>query len=100
LKTERRIIMAKSVASRWVESHLQAEHRLVIFGTSSDIRKLPNLLRSFRDGKIAMSEVSSLPDLGIQESFDQITVWSTDRVALKTLANWFEKRGMETSGVW
>jgi len=102
VKTERRIIMAKTVAQRFIESHLNAEYRLQVYGSGQDIRKLPSLLRSFRDGKIRLSglDVEPIEDLGINENFDSLEIWSSHREPLKKLAHWFEKRGMETTGIW
>jgi hypothetical protein len=102
LKTERRIIMAKTVAKRYLESRLNEEYRLQVYGNFQDIKKLPNLLRSFRDGKLKLAglDVGPIPDLGIQENFDSIEIWSSHRDPLKKLAHWFEKKGMETTGIW
>lgn len=102
MKSERRIIMAKNVAQRFIEDRLSAEYRLQVYGNSQDIKKLPGLLRSFRDGKINLTGLDTpyIEDLGIQENFDSIELWSTHREPLKKLASWFEKRGMETTGIW
>jgi len=97
---ERRVIMAKTVASRWLENRVREEHRLTILGCAKAVNNLPNLLRSFRDGKVAMAGVEPLPDLGLQEEFDAISLWSSDRTALISLKDWCEKRGLETSGIW
>lgn len=99
--SERRVVLAKTVAQRWLQNHLHEEYRFQVFRSAScDIKKLPNLLRSFRDARVKISGVSPLPDLGIQEGFDAISLWSSNREALLQLKNWFEDRGMETTGMW
>lgn len=99
-KPKKRVVMAKRVARRWVGKFSTPEYRFQVLYGAREIKNLPNLLRSFRDGKVAMSEVDSLPDLGVKESFDAVEVWSRNREALVKLAAWFEKRGFETTGVW
>jgi len=99
-KTERRVVMARRVARRWVRQAAQAEFRFRVLLGAKEIRNLPGLLRSFRDCRIAMVDVSPIPDLGVKEAFDYIDVWSRDREGLIQLQNWFEKRGFETTGVW
>ncbi len=76
------------------------EHRFTVLLGTREIRNLPGLLRSFRDGKIAMSDVPRITDLGVKEGFDFVNVWSQDRDGLVALKDWFEKRGFETTGVW
>jgi len=98
--TKKRVVMAKRVARRWVGHFASPEYRFQVLYGVKEIKNLPNLLRSFRDGKVAMADVDSLPDLGVKESFDAVEVWSRDREALVKLAAWFEKRGFETTGVW
>jgi len=66
----------------------------------SDYENLPNLLRSFRDGKVALKKVASIPDLGIEVQADYVSVWSKNRTALLTLRKWCEDRKLETSGIW
>lgn len=99
--SERRVVLAKTVAQRWLENRVRPEYRFQVFRSAScDIKKLPSLLRSFRDQKIKIAGVSPLPDLGIQEEFDTISLWSSNREALLQLKNWFEERGLETTGMW
>jgi hypothetical protein len=93
-----RVILSRKLASRWLREKGQAEYRLRIFG--SQIRNFPGLLRSFRDNRTRIAGVTPITDLGIQEGFDYVTVWSKDYPALKTLQKWAESKGMETSGVW
>ncbi|MDB4278176.1 hypothetical protein N9917_01100 [Deltaproteobacteria bacterium] len=96
----RRVVMAKDVAASWLEKRAKAEYRLTVYYGAREVRNLPGLVRSLRDNRLKMAGVSPLPDLGIAEAFDSFTVWSQDRVALITLKDWFEKRDIETSGVW
>lgn len=100
VKAEKKVVMVRRVARKWVSRVAEAEYRFGILYGSREIKNLPGLLRSFRDGKIAMEGVSTIGDLGIKESFDQLEVWSADREKLIGLKDWFEKRGFETSGVW
>jgi len=99
-KTEKRVVMPKTVARRWVARVAHAEYRFKVLLGSVEIRNLPGLLRSFRDRRVAMAGVTPLPDLGIKESFDAIEVWSSNHEGLVRLKDWFEKRGFETTGVW
>ena len=92
--------MAKRVAAKWLQRTSQAEYRFEVLGGASDLRHIPNMLRSFRDGKVAVQGVPLIPDLGIQDHGDSLALWSRDRTAIVALKDWFEKRGYETSGVW
>ena len=96
---ERRIIMTRDVARRWILKQAAAEFRFKVYGAGS-IKRLPNLMKDLRDGKVAMVGVDSVPDLGIKEDFDSLEFWSGDREKLSKLHTWFEKRGYETTGVW
>jgi len=98
--TERRVINPRAVAGRWIRRVAKAEYRLKILYGPIEVKNLPNLLRSFRDGKVAMDGVPSLRDMGVKEEFDAVEVWSRNRVALVALKDWFENRGFETTGVW
>jgi hypothetical protein len=99
-QTERRVVMAKRLAARWIIRKAKAEYRFSVLLGSREIKNLPNLLRSMRDAKLAMEGVPTIPDLGIEESFDKVTMWSNDRDAMVKLADWFERRGFDTTGVW
>lgn len=92
--------MARDVARRWVSKIAHAEFRLRVLYGADEYKNLPNLLRAFRDGKVAMRGLSTIRDLGVKEDFDGIEVWSSNREALVNLKEWFERRGFETSGVW
>ena len=97
---EKRVVMVRKVAARWIGRVAKAEYRLRVLYGSKEIRNLTNLLRCFRDGKVAMTGIRPMPDLGIKEDFDGLEVWSSDHDALATLNKWFEDKGFETSGVW
>lgn len=99
-RTKKRVVMVKRVASSWVARKVQAEHRFSVFLGSKEIRNLPNLLRSFRDGKVVLSGVPPFSEFGISEEGDRISLWSSNREAMKSLMEWFEVRGFETTGVW
>jgi len=94
----RRVVMTKKVARQWLLKQARPEYRFRVFNPNA--KDYPSILRSFRDGKIAMEEVHPLPDLGVKEDFEGFYVWSSDREALKTLQQWFAKRGLETNWIW
>jgi hypothetical protein len=96
----KRIVMAKAVSERWLTTNAVSEHRLIVHYIGKEGSRFPSLLRSFRDGKIKIGNVSPIPDLGVSEGFDSVTMWSTDKEALSKLAKWFETHGYETSGLW
>jgi len=96
---ERRIIMTRDMARRWILKQAAAEFRFKVYG-AGDIKYLPNLMKDLRDKKIAMENVESIPDLGIKEGFDSLEFWSGSRDKLSKLHTWFVKRGYETTGVW
>lgn len=92
--------MARSLARRWIVAQAHPEHRVTIYYAGAEMRGLPKLLRSFRDAKLKIGSVDPIADLGVQEDFDSVTIWSADRDALVKLASWFEQHNYETSGVW
>ena len=97
---ERRVVMAKLVALRWLEANTKPEYRLTIYYGAREVRGLPSLLRSFRDGKVKIGNIDPVKDIGIHEELDSFTIWSGDRTAILRLAKWFEGHGFETTGVW
>ena len=99
LAKEKRIVMAKEVARKWLRKRAKVECRFTVYSTGK-VRNLPNLLKSFRDAKVTIKDVPKIPDLGIKEKFDAVELWSSDRVSLLKLKDWLEKRGLETSGIW
>lgn len=102
--SERRVVMARRLAARWLQDRATPEYRMEVLaiGVSRDRKALPNLLRSFRDNKIKLggSDLDPIPDLGVREGFDKFILWSSDREALNKLATWLESKGYETSGIW
>ncbi len=93
--------MARHLAKRWLERQARAEHRLKIFYAGHhDGKGFGNLLRMFRDGHLKVGGIEAIRDLGIQEEFDHIILWSSDLEKLKRLASYFENRNYETSGIW
>jgi len=98
--SERRVVMAKRLAQRWVKDRARPEHRLTVYYGSQHIKNLTGLLRSFRDEKLRIGSVEPITDLGIKDSIDSLTLWSSDREGLLALNKWFEARDFETSGVW
>jgi len=99
-RPDKHVVLARSVARRWVARVAEPEYRVKVLLGAREIRNLPSLLRSFRDNKIAMQDVPNIRDLGIKEHFDSMELWSHNREGLQKLAGWFEKRGFDTTGVW
>ena len=96
---ENRVLMTRRVAARWVNRLATPQYRVRVLFGAREIKNLPNLLDSFRNGKVAMQSVPRIPDLGIKTDFDGIELWSTDQEGLVALQQWFEKRGFETTGM-
>ena len=96
---EKHVLMTRRVAARWITKLAKPEYRFRVLYDAREIRNLPNLLDSFRDGKVAMQEVPRIADLGIKTDFDGIEMWSANQEGLIALQNWFEKRGFETTGL-
>ena len=97
---ETRIVMARRVAGKWIKRVATPEFRFSILYGAREIKNLPNLLRSMRDGQVTMDGVPIIRDLGISETFDGVTLRSSNREAMISLKNWFENRQIETTGVW
>jgi hypothetical protein len=102
--SEKRVVMAREVAGRWLGNKSTPEYRISIYeaGTSRPIRNLASLLRSFRDGKAPIRGIPTIEDLGVEspDGDDTITIWSSDHAGLIGLDTWLAKRGYETTGIW
>jgi hypothetical protein len=96
---ETHVLMTRRVAARWLTKMAKPQYRIRVLFGSREIRNLPSLLDSLRDGKIAMQGVPSVPDLGINTDFDGIDLWSSQPEGIVALQQWFEKRGFETTGM-
>jgi len=94
----RRVVMSRKIARQWLLKQAKPEYRFRVFNPNA--KDYPSVLRSFRDGKLKMGSVAPLPDLGVKEDFEGFYVWSSDMTALKTLQQWFAKRGLETTWIW
>lgn len=101
---KKRIVMAKGVAERWLESRSTPEYRVTVYesGTSKPIRNISNLLRSFRDGKARIAGIQTISDLGIgnEDSAGSMTIWSSNHSELVKLDKWLTKRGFLSTGIW
>lgn len=98
--SERRVVMAKMVARKWLTKNAHAEYRFTAY--NSDPRMLgtlPSLLRSFRDGRVRLAGLQGIPDLGVKEEGDGVTIWSSDADKMASLQSWLEKKGYDTTGV-
>lgn len=97
----KRVAMAKVVALQWIRANAIPEYRLTIYqGPDKITQNLPNVLKSFRDGKVRLANLSPISDLGIQPEFDFVVVKSKDYDALQALDRALCKIGCETSGVY
>lgn len=90
--------MSRKVARQWLLKQAKPEYRFRVFNPNA--KDYPSVLRSFRDGKLKVGNVAPIPDLGVKEDFEGFYVWSSDQAALKTLQQWFAKRGLETTWIW
>ena len=95
---KKRIIMVRKVAAKWLLTNGNLEFRIRIYNPIR--RDYPSLLRSFRDKKIKLAKTDPIPDLGVSEKSDGFEIWSSDVKSLRTLKEYFEKRGMDTSWIW
>ncbi len=99
--SHKRVLMARRLARRWVIQKARPEYRLTIYRSANrELRNLPDLLKSFRDGKVKVAGIDPIPDLGVKAGFDHCEIWTTDRDKLKELDAWFQKMGCETTGIW
>lgn len=96
------VVMVRAVARRWVRKMAKAEYRVRVFYGSRGYQNLPNLLRSFRDGKTTLAGVDRIDDLGVNtaEGGDSLEVWSHNRRGMLKLGKWLEDKGFDTTGVW
>lgn len=94
------VIMRRKVALKWLKSRSKPYFQVTIYNRENSSKKTASLLRSIRDKKFSVKGMDAIEDLGVRESFDGVTLWSSDRKSLKKLTAWFEKRNYETTGVW
>ncbi len=93
--------MARRLAKRWVEENATPEFRLKAYKSASrELRNLPGLLKSFRNGKLKINGIDPIVDLGVKMGFDHVIVWSKNREGLIELDKWLQRSGCETTGVW
>lgn len=98
---ERRVVMAKVVAMKWLKATAKVEYRLTAYSSNPRMLKaLPSFLRAYRDGKVRLGSLGSLKDLGIKDNGESVTLWTASAEGLVGLQNWLEKHGYETTGVW
>ena len=89
--------MARGVAGKWLERRAKVEYRFQILASP---QYFGGILRSFRDGRIKLSKVEPLPDLGVSEMSDGVQVWSSNLESLRTLDKFFSRQNIETSWIW
>lgn len=97
---DKKVLMTKRVAERWLRSVMYPEYRFKVLYGSKDFRNMSGLMLAFRDGKVAVQDVPRVADLGVQDGFDGLELWSRDHDGLVALQAWFERRGFETTGIW
>lgn len=102
-----RVVMARSVADRWLKGHTHREYRFTIFGfqSPSKAKRFASTLRALRDRtqrKVASTEVRvpAIADLGVKERGDVVEVWSSNVEALRKLAKVSESMGLNTDFIW
>lgn len=93
-------LMARKIAGAFIRKLAKPEFRMDVLWSPRGIGQLGGTLRAFRDKKIAFTNAPCVPDLGIKEFPDKLSLWSADREKLAALNAWLERRGYETSGVW
>ena len=98
----KRTAMAKDIAVKWVKAKANPEFRFTVYisGGEFETKKFSNLIKGFRDGNINIRGVIQKKEIGISESFDSITFWSSELSCIKTLCDWFEEKGHDTTGIW
>lgn len=101
-----RVVMARSVADRWLRSHSHSEYRFTVFGFQgpAKAKRFASTLRSLRDRpQIRNSSSLSLPpipDLGVKEKGDSVELWSSNVESLRKVARWAESAGLNTDFIW
>lgn len=99
-----RVVMARSVADRWLKGHTQSEYRFTVFGFAhpSKAKKFASTLRSIRDRrhKQASASLPAISDLGVKDRGDMVEVWSSNVEALRKLAKVAEAMGLNTDFIW
>jgi hypothetical protein len=100
-----RVVMAKSVADRWLQGIAHKEYRFTISGfpTPGKAKKFASSLRSLRDRqhkKEASVSIPAIADLGVRERNDTVEVWSSNVESLRKLAKWAENAGLDTDFIW
>lgn len=95
--TVRTVVMAKEVTRKWVEKHASVEYRFQAFVSP---KYFGSLLRAFRDGRVKLSSVEPIPDLGVEEMSQGVQVWSSHVEPLRTLERYFSRMNVETSWIW
>ncbi len=99
-----RVVMAKSVANRWLQGITRSEYRFTIFGFAhpSKAKKFASTLRTIRDRQHKQASVSlpAISDLGVKDRGDMVEVWSSNVEALRKLAKVAEAMGLNTDFIW
>ena len=99
--SERRIVMAKLVARKWLAKNASTEYRLTAYHSDNRLlSRLASLMRSFRDGRIRLGSLAVISDLGVREEGDGVTIWASDPDKMAALQGWLEKKGYDTTGVF
>ena len=96
------VVMAKTVAARWLSALAHDEYRFSVYGFEKpkDLRHSAGLLRSWREGKTHLASLSPPANLGIREHGDRLELWSSDLAAIRKLAEWYGLSVLETTFIW
>jgi len=95
----KRVLMARNVATAWLQAHSSEEYRLHVYPTLGSAQTLPSWLKAFRDGKSKFGSLQPF-DFAVEIKADSFCIRSRDKSALITLNAKLEEMGHETSGVW
>lgn len=103
-----RVVMARSVADRWLTGHTHSEYRFTIFGfqTPAKAKRFASTLRALRDrsqrrdASVGNVRVPPITDLGVRERGDAVELWSSNVEALRKIARWAESSGLNTDFIW
>lgn len=98
--TNRQVLMAKEVATKWLESNMVPEYRLTVYlGGDSESLNIPAIVRVIRKRKTKITKDGPYPDLSMQAGFDFFILKSKDKQPLLDLEAFFSRIGLETFGI-
>ena len=90
MKIERRIVMSKEIARRFLEAEASPDHRLSVFVDPGEAEGFVSSVRQ---------RVASAAAIRFVNAFDQVHFHSTDESALQEIDDAAMEMQLETSGV-